>query len=737
MRWASSVAAALGVVVASPSLAQRASVRQTAIAFDQRLDGAQGALDAIGAPALPADVGLDQAIRQAQEQLDRATGGDRNWNSERLAILLSVVQEGRIARETRAKFLEESRRVSSEACGARDRIRAGGANPSDAAALDGLMRRLDQGAKVMALLPPDPDRLDPAARELRQALAALTATYDGLRVRWPQVGEEIRRAERQRQVQSSLPATARAWREWLPTGRAGAAGDRETLALLDAIDTRLARLEAELESRRQGRDWRVGQLDYLRRQTATLDYWGAWRVIESSLAAFDKVRGEGATQLEALDRTDPADILDIEDVLGRAVICASESRRALAEANPARPGGGGAAPVAPARPPEPAPSATPVLPVAPTPLPSPDGPPPDAPPAPQPAAQPPPRPPPPARVPAPGAQPAGSCSAPEGQVCIPPVEGLTLERAIAALERVGLTPAIVVGGDAPTRSDVGKIGTQVPGAGAVQPPGAEVEIHVWTEAIPTREVPDIIGVGEDEARRRLAARDLFLDIRDGNQPTKPGDVGVIYQQYPAPGTEVREGIGILGTRYAVPFRQPPPPPPPPEPPRGAPPAAEGVGPNQVVALPPGSRWRVLRAESRTEEDPTPRPIDVRSGRLQRPPSGWAPGRRGEVLIYYDPPGGTPGEAYVVMRWTSTAHRGWSISCSRADATQVMASRENPDLNQQVLVGTRRQAVLMFRRVRDVTYWARLAGRIDPEVADLLRFLRDQVEDIGSLCDTWR
>lgn len=174
------------------------------------------------------------------------------------------------------------------------------------------------------------------------------------------------------------------------------------------------------------------------------------------------------------------------------------------------------------------------------------------------------------------------------QVQVPSVIGDSLDAATATLEAEGLDVAVArVESNAPRDQVI----DQEPGAGAMVDEGTEVTISVASGPPPEEEtvtVPDVVGLGEAEARAELRAEGL--GVRTTEEPTEnEAEDGTVLRQSPGGGREVDEGTDVL---IVVGRFEPPPedePPREPEPPGGGPTGGEPPASQELAAAGPGHR----------------------------------------------------------------------------------------------------------------------------------------------------
>ena len=151
---------------------------------------------------------------------------------------------------------------------------------------------------------------------------------------------------------------------------------------------------------------------------------------------------------------------------------------------------------------------------------------------------------------------------PEGKVCVPNVTGRLLEDAVPTLEGSGLVPVIIVGDETKDGRKRGRVQVQAPAPPAAVSPGSDVQIRIFTAAVPGRIVPKVTGMTVEQARAFLEPYELFVDPLEG-EPAGDGvskKPGVIYEQYPPydekPPREVPRGTGIRVTYYQTQSRLP-------------------------------------------------------------------------------------------------------------------------------------------------------------------------------------
>ena len=126
------------------------------------------------------------------------------------------------------------------------------------------------------------------------------------------------------------------------------------------------------------------------------------------------------------------------------------------------------------------------------------------------------------------------------QVTVPDVTGLSRESAEARLRDEGLEPAVQE-----QESDVeeGEVISQSPSGGTEVARGETVTITVSTGR-PQVDVPDVVGLSEDEAASRLSSAGLTPE-RQERTVTDPTQDGIVIEQRPGAGTQVDEGRQVV------------------------------------------------------------------------------------------------------------------------------------------------------------------------------------------------
>jgi len=132
------------------------------------------------------------------------------------------------------------------------------------------------------------------------------------------------------------------------------------------------------------------------------------------------------------------------------------------------------------------------------------------------------------------------------QVTVPDVTGLSRESAEARLRDGGLSPSVE---EEESDEPEGDVISQDPAGGTEVPRGETVTITVSTGPRQV-EVPDVVGVGENQATNRLTSAGL-KPVREERTVTDPAQDGVVVEQRPGAGLQVDEGrevvivIGVL------------------------------------------------------------------------------------------------------------------------------------------------------------------------------------------------
>jgi serine/threonine-protein kinase len=132
------------------------------------------------------------------------------------------------------------------------------------------------------------------------------------------------------------------------------------------------------------------------------------------------------------------------------------------------------------------------------------------------------------------------------QVTVPDVTGLSRDSAEARLRDEGLEVAVE---EEESDEPEGDVISQNPAGGTQVTRGERVTITVSTGR-PQVEVPDVVGLGENQATSRLRS-DNLQPVREERAVTDPEQDGVVLEQRPGAGVEVDEGgevvivIGVL------------------------------------------------------------------------------------------------------------------------------------------------------------------------------------------------
>jgi beta-lactam-binding protein with PASTA domain len=132
---------------------------------------------------------------------------------------------------------------------------------------------------------------------------------------------------------------------------------------------------------------------------------------------------------------------------------------------------------------------------------------------------------------------------------IPPVVGLYVDEAYAAVEAEGFSPLIVVGEDTSNLFEVNRISKQFPPAGTPAQAGSQVQLVAWVAEVPGRVVPNLVRFTVGEARGLVSQRDLFLEVEAIAATSPSQSAGTVGRQYPEPGIEVPQGTAIRAFVY--------------------------------------------------------------------------------------------------------------------------------------------------------------------------------------------
>jgi serine/threonine-protein kinase len=128
-----------------------------------------------------------------------------------------------------------------------------------------------------------------------------------------------------------------------------------------------------------------------------------------------------------------------------------------------------------------------------------------------------------------------------GQVAVPQVTGLTVERARETLDDAGLVLGSIATAPSPVSSVTGTILTQDPAAGVQVGEGSRVNVTV--AGSPTLTVPDLLGKTQAEAQQELQAVGLVLE-RTINVYDQTFPNGQVAGQLPAAGQPIAPGGNV-------------------------------------------------------------------------------------------------------------------------------------------------------------------------------------------------
>ncbi len=133
---------------------------------------------------------------------------------------------------------------------------------------------------------------------------------------------------------------------------------------------------------------------------------------------------------------------------------------------------------------------------------------------------------------------------------VPEVVGLRRSGAEAALTAAGFTPRAVKVDSVEPR---GTVVSQDPAAGASAILGSLVTVQVSTGIPPKAEVPDVLGLAEEEAAAQLTTAGFVVTV-EYRTVANPAKDGIVLAQSPEPGAKIR-----LGEAVTITVGQPPPP----------------------------------------------------------------------------------------------------------------------------------------------------------------------------------
>ncbi len=127
---------------------------------------------------------------------------------------------------------------------------------------------------------------------------------------------------------------------------------------------------------------------------------------------------------------------------------------------------------------------------------------------------------------------------------VPKVTGKEVGAAADAVKLAGFHPAFIVGKATNDRNNDLIIYEQYPKPGASIEPGSDIKLWIWNYVMGKTAVPSLTGMSLAAATSKLKAKGLFVNVNKVKNVPAGSTPGVVYKQYPKPGFEVLDGIGI-------------------------------------------------------------------------------------------------------------------------------------------------------------------------------------------------
>jgi hypothetical protein len=332
---------------------------------------------------------------------------------------------------------------------------------------------------------------------------------------------------------------------------------------------------------------------------------------------------------------------------------------------------------------------------------------------------------------------AGQCVTTATTACVPSLVGRGLREAVTAIEASGLVHAIILSREAPSPAEENTVEDQRPKAGYEVRRGSPVRIWVYTLRMSARRVPRLIGLRDAEAGRTLKVEELMLQLVEGDPPPEPGQAGVIYDQSPAPGSEVQTKGIVRATRYSSPTAGGS---------TGLFGAGRGaVGPSGpmpgrprdpvVISLRPAGSVRGIRDVRRGVGSAIERLRVLPDGELERPPNGWDRLDRGSTLIEVN----YAGLATLRVFWSPAGQAPPTTAityCTRTGSIERLDSSNMTDIGGgvRVPITTRRWILRSATQRVEVHALGGFGGAAaEREVELLMRHVLMEFEPLASPC----
>jgi membrane peptidoglycan carboxypeptidase len=146
---------------------------------------------------------------------------------------------------------------------------------------------------------------------------------------------------------------------------------------------------------------------------------------------------------------------------------------------------------------------------------------------------------------------------PPGSATVPDVLGKTEKEAVKILSEAGFSPQVK-----PVPSldvEPGKVARQNPPGGSKATAGSQVMVGISNGKAPKGKIPDVRGLSEKEATKRLKKAGFVVSVKD-KPAAGPEQDGTVESQSPGSGTKAKEGSTVTITvwRYTEPSPSPSP-----------------------------------------------------------------------------------------------------------------------------------------------------------------------------------
>jgi len=191
----------------------------------------------------------------------------------------------------------------------------------------------------------------------------------------------------------------------------------------------------------------------------------------------------------------------------------------------------------------------------------------------------------------------GAVAAPALAAQVPDVQGLGIAEARRVIEQAGLSARVIGGDPAPTASLEFAVQSQEPYPRSELPPGGTVILRVYSQQSEVG-VPSVVGLRAPEARRRLEAAGLAVELAGGDPSPDAARAFTVQSQRPGPGAFAVRGQKVRVRVYGA--------------------APSGPAPPSPTRTPAATASVVTR-ETRATATPTPRPRPEAAAPIQADP----------------------------------------------------------------------------------------------------------------------